>query len=392
LILLLPVQLGYHFWPKFSYVYGLRIDYLSPTVYLTDILVFLILFFWFLEKRKKILIFNSCFLVLIMFLVANCLLAQNRGAAFLKLFKILEFALLALYVAKQRTTLSPITYHLSLAVLWSSLIAIAQFIKQASLGGIFWWLGERTFNLNTPGIARATWEGKFFLRPYSTFSHPNSLAGFILVSLILILGRKNFKMADLLATGLGIFVLILCFSKMVWVTTVFVFLVNFLLRKKTSKQQPAYRQGRLTINNFFLFILLTFLWFGRNISAESLIRRQELANIALHLTKVAPFFGVGLNNFIPAMSKIQVSFDWIWWLQPVHNIFLLVLAETGIIGFLIFLFLIIKTFKNSLDIRNWSLVISLLAILLTGAADHYWLTLQQNQLMFAIIFGLSWQK
>jgi O-antigen ligase len=92
------------------------------------------------------------------------------------------------------------------------------------------------------------------------------------------------------------------------------------------------------------------------------------------------------------MSKIQVSFDWIWWLQPVHNIFLLVLAETGITGFLIFLFLIIKAFKNSLEIRNWSLVISLLAILLTGAADHYWLTLQQNQLIFAIILGLSWQK
>jgi hypothetical protein len=45
LIFLLPVQLGRHFWPDFSFVLGLKIDYLAPTVYLTDLLVLLILVF-----------------------------------------------------------------------------------------------------------------------------------------------------------------------------------------------------------------------------------------------------------------------------------------------------------------------------------------------------------
>src|SRR5438105_4334390 len=39
LLFLLPTQLGKHFWPEFSFVQGLRIDYLSPTLYVTDMLV-----------------------------------------------------------------------------------------------------------------------------------------------------------------------------------------------------------------------------------------------------------------------------------------------------------------------------------------------------------------
>lgn len=53
LIILLPVQLGRHFWPEWSYVLGLKIDYLSPIIYLTDILIAGILGVWGLEKLKS---------------------------------------------------------------------------------------------------------------------------------------------------------------------------------------------------------------------------------------------------------------------------------------------------------------------------------------------------
>src|SRR3989344_6346282 len=41
-ILFLPTQLGRHFWPEFSFIYSLPIDYLSPTLYLWDLLVVLL--------------------------------------------------------------------------------------------------------------------------------------------------------------------------------------------------------------------------------------------------------------------------------------------------------------------------------------------------------------
>ena len=39
LIIFLPTQLGYHFWPEYTRVFGLRIDYLAPTIYLTDLMM-----------------------------------------------------------------------------------------------------------------------------------------------------------------------------------------------------------------------------------------------------------------------------------------------------------------------------------------------------------------
>ncbi|MGI6278717.1 MAG: hypothetical protein ACOYJ8_02865, partial [Patescibacteria group bacterium] len=40
----LPTQLAYFFWPDWSYFWGIKVDFLSPSIFLTD----LILFFLFL--------------------------------------------------------------------------------------------------------------------------------------------------------------------------------------------------------------------------------------------------------------------------------------------------------------------------------------------------------
>jgi O-antigen ligase len=119
------------------------------------------------------------------------------------------------------------------------------------------------------------------------------------------------------------------------------------------------------------------------------------------MIKSAPLLGIGLNNYLSRLPDFKLDPTVFRLFQPVHNIFLLTAAETGLMGLSLFLFLVIKSLKNSLDMpasrdsfgmRNWSLVISLLVILSTGCADHYWLTLQQTQLLLAIVLGLSWQQ
>ena len=47
----------------------------------------------------------------------------------------------------------------------------------------WWWIfGERSFSLATPNIAAIDLWGQKFLRPYATFSHPNALAGWLLLA------------------------------------------------------------------------------------------------------------------------------------------------------------------------------------------------------------------
>ncbi|MGB9911479.1 MAG: O-antigen ligase family protein [Microgenomates group bacterium] len=388
---LLPLQIGRHFWPEWSYVWGLRVDYLSPTIYLTDILVFLIFLFWGFEDFKlkirnckfRLKISNRFlfFLFFLLFLLVNCLLAKNSPVAFYKFFKILEFFLLGMYVVKNIDGLELVNYGLIISVVYSSLIAIGQFIKQSSLGGIFWWLGERTFNLATPGIAKIDIEGRLFLRPYATFSHPNSLAGFLLVSLILtfpFLIRKNkiFAICYLILAGVS---LIITFSRSAWLGGIL--LLFWFILKKVKK---------ITLRFLLLFLLifvLVYLIKLINFSSESFFYRWNLAKVAVQLIKQSPLIGVGLNNFIVYLPEFWQSST--LWLQPVHNIYLLIASEAGIIGLVFFFCFLFFTYRR-VFVFSSLLLTSLNTILLLGFFDHYWLTLQQNQLLLTIILGLIW--
>jgi len=396
LVSLLPLQLGRHFWPEWSYVMGLRVDYLSPTIYLTDVLAVLVLGIWMLEKfraqspKPKVAIKNSNLFfitVVFVFLFANSVFAQNQGVAFYKVLKIIEFFLLGLYVAKSFSIFQfpNILASLSLSVVYSSLIAFAQFLKQASLGGFFWWLGERTFNSGTPGIAKGDFFGHLLLRPYATFSHPNVLAGFVLSAFILsasFVYRKNktlFTFYFLLFT----FTIFISFSQAVW-------LVGLLLVLVVSKDLKTNKWLKRLVCGGAIFLLMLLLIKIPLFKEESFFQRVELAKTAFQLIKQKPLVGVGLNNFIVNLPRFQKGQT--LWLQPVHNIYLLVAAETGIVGLIIFLWFLFLTFKKLLSSCASILLYSYISILLLGVFDHYWLTLQQTQLLFAIVLGLIWRK
>ena len=49
-----------------------------------------------------------------------------------------------------------------------------------------YFIGERTFTGQTPGIATVALNGNLLLRPYGTFPHPNVLAGFLLVGILFV--------------------------------------------------------------------------------------------------------------------------------------------------------------------------------------------------------------
>jgi len=42
----MPTQLALHFWPSWAHVFGIRVDYLAPTLYLTDLLLIVLIITW----------------------------------------------------------------------------------------------------------------------------------------------------------------------------------------------------------------------------------------------------------------------------------------------------------------------------------------------------------
>jgi hypothetical protein len=379
LILLIPTQLGKHFWPDFSLIYGLRIDYLSPTLYLTDVLIVLILFLWVVEEKPKIKL--SFWAMLGGFaLLLGIISSTNFEVGVYKLVKLFELVGLGYYVCRVKSSWTIILRFLPWALVYTSLIAIVQFCQQSSLNNWFWLLGERPLSVIVPGIALENLGGSLFLRPYATFSHPNSMAGLLLVGLISTL--FTFKKIRFFWGYLGLILwgIFLSFSYSAWLVGVAILGLYFLFGKK---KKSLFATGFLTTG----LVVLGF----TQISSQSVIERWQLMLAAFSMIKDNFFFGVGLNNFIVRLPEYWVPISYRLW-QPVHNFYLLTFAETGIVVFVLVIIFFAKTARKLLAGKNYSLFLALVAILLLGFFDHYWLTLQQNQILLSLILGLSWQK
>lgn len=394
LVLLLPLQLGRHFWPADSYIFGLKVDYLSPTFYLQDIIILWLIFlkkkeiFLFFMRRKKLLV--PYFLLLI----TNVLFSLTPLLSFFAWLRISEFVLLGLIISKNSgRVLAFLEKFLPFILFFEFGLSLVQVLKQSSVNGLFWFFGERTFNLLTPGIAKGVWLGNVFLRPYGTFSHPNSLAGFTLIAIIFILGKKKLNSLDKLSVFSGFALILLCFSRTVWLAVLLIG-ISFVFRKVFSGLRNGFKSKKLSLNFPYLFslasILVTiFLFLRTTMEASSLENRRKLAEYALLIIKRNPLFGVGANNFIVSLAQKNTAWEWFYWLQPVHNLFLLIASEMGLIGFAFFLTFLWISFKR---LPEWPIFIALLAILFTGFFDHYWLTLIQNQILFVIVLSLCWGK
>lgn len=368
LLVLLPTQLGFHFWPQWAYVLGRRVDYLSPTIYLTDIVIVFMFILWFVRIKPKI---KNNIIPLFVFIVINIFFAKSQPIAIYKWLKVLEFVALGWYIIKTRPSVSRVTYYLSLGVLYSSILAILQFVFQRSLG--LWVFGERTFTIDTPGIARAIVNGKEILRPYATFPHPNVLAGYLTVSLLVIIQYTNNqiikssnKILYWFSLIFGFIALVLTFSRSAW--------IGFLIAMGIAKKKIFFP---------LLLVLLIFL-FRFNVNEESFIIRNDLNSVAIRMWQNKPIFGVGLGNFLVELPKYLVSRD-VYFLQPVHNIYLLLLSETGLVGLTLFFWTIWNIIKRKHVIIRYALF----TILLLGFVDHYPITLQQGQLILTILLVLQ---
>lgn len=399
-LLFLPTQLGKHFWPQFSYVYSLTIDYLSPTIYFWDLLVTGLLFVSLLQRKP---VNKLAFNLFLLFILTNILSlfplfgqSINFGAGLVRLEQIIIAGLFGVYLAgidlvKQKFV---IFYSLLLSIFFESMLALGQFLAGHTLG--FWALGERAFTLSTPAIATFDFQGRLFLRPYATFPHPNVLAAFMLIGpfvLFLFFQKNSYKLKK---SVLGLVVLLAAsaiFISESRTTLVAGFLALIFLLK--SKRIAPFSRKFLALGLFLIGVASPFLYtrFSSifNFDNLTLLRREELMGVALNLFIKNPLLGVGINNFIPAAAD-QLLIGPSRFLQPVHNIFLLQLSETGLVGLLgllgliglpIWMLIKRKSFQANFLITIWGIIIFL------GLFDHYFLTLPQGYRLLFLIWGLS---
>lgn len=387
LVVFFITQLGYHWWPDWSLVRGVRIDYLSPTIFASDILLVILLLIVLLTFKKKwssiSLKLPPAFIWLTLYLLIICLkskflwLSLYWSGRYLQPF-IISFAIAVFLKCFKNSGINFIRNAVAVAIVFLVGLSSWQILSNQS-SGWFWALGERDFNLSTPNIAKLTLWGKTFLRPYATFSHPNALAGWLLAAGLFLEGRNNFgKIAKILA-GIGI---LFSGSK----TAILTAIIATLITRIKSLNSAAVK---------FMF----FLWSSVSVLAvwslttinfkSSILERFELAKSALAMVAKNPIWGVGPGLFLVNLPDFLPRR--LWLIQPVHNAPLLILTELGIVGLVLYGWLL-KSLFSAESLKNKRFLALILAVFLTAMTDHYWITSPQNRILLGLISGVYLSK
>lgn len=384
----IPIQLGRHFFFPYSYVLGLPIDYRSLIIYVSDLAIILYLVIFFFENRKRLTLLyaklKSFIVISAVFnaylLIGSVLFSLDKEASLIFLAKIAVFNLFALASAitlsKKEIAQKSIILLKSLLEI-EALILILELFLQRSLGISI--LGERTFDATTTSIAHANLLGSQLLRPYGTFPHPNVAAAFLVFVLILFWGAKRESMKLVFPSLLGFAAIVSTFSKSALVALAVALGIIFARKKEFLVLVLAlFATGILLLKN------------TSDSSLPTISERILLIQKSLDISLINPFFGIGSNNFILELSKANLfSVSQIRLLQPVHNIFFLILAENGAIGLLLFTSILFVVLKSVNTKTKLALFVS---ILIFGSVDHFLWTLQQGQLLLWLSLGYILSK
>lgn len=433
LVFFIPTNLALHLYKSQAHVYGITIDYLIPKIYVSDFIVMALLGLWLLRNVKTLpsvlntaLKHGSLIALLIATLVVSAYQSQYPVAGYWFLLKLAEMSVLVLYMI-HNLKLESIKWPLSLTLLFQALVGIIQWVQKQSLLG-YYFLGETTIR-NNSYIAKTGVTGEIRPLPYGTTPHPNVVAGFLAVGLLIILlidqiqkpSKKSESSPTWLKRGLGgvtrlVFALPILLTLLLTqsVSAVIVLIVGLILLKFKALH---WRNGLAIVAIF----LATGLAVSPYVESTSVTRRVQLTEISLKMILAEPWLGVGPNNFTARMTDFGRVISTTRFLQPVHNIYLLWVSETGLVStglLLLILFKFSKTLgfpsatksestktnkkSQSKKVSHKALhtkltsqktamlhySVPIIAIAIIGLADHYPLSLQTGQLLSVLCLSL----
>lgn len=393
ILLALPLNLGKHFIFDFSYSEGALIDYALPTVYVQDLLILLFLVLHVVLSRtlpkKTIYLLPLSLLLLLNTVTSENVLASAYFAGRLLLYS--SFALIGMKYLK-KIGLKSLVVLLVLSISSISLLGLVQWMLQHSVFNNYLFFGEQPYSFLTPGILHHTFLGDNVIPPYAIFKHPNVLGGYlsiVLVWLVLFLFLYKKKISSALSLFLfisvllGALVVFLTFSYSAWLS-LFLGLVFILLSNYNKRLAVVIMP--LVVTFVFVFGMFGFFSASLGSPSTSLSRRLNLIQASAHLFTGSPYLGTGLNTNAFLNKDTPFFVREVNFLQPVHNIYWLLLAEGGLILFIPFILLVLyfylKSLKNSVFIS-----ITLSQFLLLGVFDHYLLT--SHQMLLLVLLTLT---
>jgi hypothetical protein len=317
--------------------------------------------------------------------------------AFIYLGGLLLAWLVYLYLVNERPVLWPAFVAI---IVIQGAVAIGQFFAQRDLGLVA--LGELPLDPIFEGSSVVAARGRPWLRGYGLTAHPNLLGAMLALLLLLLLptlrqARRPLRYALEVAALTGLLGLLVSFSRAGWLAfgsgLALWFLGRLLERRRQSETPPApfrfsWDWPLLLVPLLVLIVLYQDLIFGRLLALEtplearSIGERQRDAELAWAIFAEQPWRGVGLGQYVDVATALNPE------AARVHNVTLLVAAELGIAGLVLWLVLALAPFW--LVIRGQRRLAALapwLAMLVLNFFDTmlWWSSNWQTAILFALL-------
>ncbi|EKD43839.1 MAG: hypothetical protein ACD_72C00099G0001 [uncultured bacterium] len=313
---------------------------------------------------------------------------------------------MATIIIESKIEFNKLVFWLWLGGVVQSVLAIVQFFVQSVWANK--WLGMASHSADQLGVAVLDFGGERFLRSYGSFGWPNALG--IYLSAIFLLGivsichfhrhsrengnlenKKDFRFHgnDSLMLLIGQIVILaglfFTFARGAWLAVI---LGIIILVVKNYKNKILWQQlfiySLVGIILLFIFKPLVFsrVNFQNRLERKSVSERIEQWQDWKIVFSQNKFLGVGPGAYTYGLFfyKLDRSHDF----QPIHNIYLLLVAEWGIIG-IGGLWLFIYYIHKRID---W-LFTPLLSALFAGLFDHWTVSMFTGLLFLAILFALA---
>lgn len=357
----------------------------------------------------------------------------------LQYFRLLEFSVVFLFFnciccLREKIHLQQFIHRLAWLMVCVSFfqcaLSIYQYFAQDALGlSLFGEKSPKTFAYYNPG--NHTWILKelfglkldlnYLFRVSGTFLHPNILGGFLFFAIMAsyylyrdVSGKlKRFSLQVMIL--LQFFTLYLSFSRsavlaLVVATFLWCFLQLKHLRKNSGIRSPAFKRLALLGGTVFCSVVVGIVLLypqikGRggilnynSVSKNADSERVIYMKVAGNMIKERPLLGVGYNNFQLHSYMAKSKFPENHLFAKVHNIYLLIAAESGLIGgglFLLFILSLLRSAWGSLKDSTADffqerafLFSTFFGFLIIGCCDFYFLEGPQGALPFFGIAGL----
>jgi len=378
---------------------------------------------------------------IVLFFVVSCLSifwATDSDLALYKFGVLLEGFLFFWLIFSSGVGRKKIAWMIVLSGGLQAGLGVWQFLAQHVAGNK--WLGMATQWPMDNGVSVVGTELRRWLRAYGSLPHPNILGGWLVIGLILCVGLYESVYGTLVAKwgsqetkrGFSAMVLMLffvvmfsglltTFSRGAWiaffVSLLIYWFINLLKKDKLGSVVGA---------KFLIIAVLITVMFGlafrepflarvkgegrletksieqrkgayreaKEVITKNWLRGAGLGNYTLYLYDAdlrTIFDSAGMEGYMGLSKEGGIAEKNAWDYQPVHNVWLLVWGEIGILGVilfgLIFLFIALKALKAGKRLPAYGLV--MLVIFILSLFDHYFWSFYFGVMVWWLVLGLS---